>query len=379
MKQEIAYTQNTNIKDAITDLCTQLKDPVDSYLLVIFFASTLYDFQALSNELTRIFKNSKVVGVSSGGEITKLGFTKRGLLLTTMSDPTTKISGVIVDDINSFPIIHKPKIQSALNEAAIDPKEPGFERHSFALTFINGLLNLEENFLSMFYAVVGSPDFPLIGASAADDYHFYKTSVSLNGRLSNNGAVILFINTKKKFRFYKQNIYKPTGKTLTVTKSDIQNRTVLEINGKPPLTAYAEELGLSSTTLINTMLDHPLGRTFGNETFITSLAGFNQDKTLNMRTRVFPNSTLDILETDNIISVCKDTCTRITKDFEKPGFVFFIVCICNFIGYDQRDLSKSIGSLYTDTFPTFCGFASNGEQLNQMHMSQTTVALVMEE
>ncbi|MDO5293205.1 MAG: FIST N-terminal domain-containing protein [bacterium] len=379
MKQEVAYTQNTSIHEAITDLCAQLKNPPSTYQLVIFFASSLYDFQALSDELTKIFSDSKVVGVSSGGEITKHGFTKRGLLLTTMSDPTTQISGVLVDNINAFPIIHRQKIQSALREANIDPKEPGFEQHSFSLAFINGLANLEEVFLSMVYAVVGSNDFKLLGASAADDYRFFKTSVSLNGRCSNNGAVLLFINTKKKFKFYKQNIYKPTGKTLQITKSDIQNRTVLEINNKPPLTAYAEELGVSSTTLINTMLDHPLGRTFGHETFITSLAGFNQDKTLNMRTRVFPNSTLDILETDDIVAVCKDTCTRMKNDFPNPGFVFFIVCICNFVGYDKRNLYGPISSLYSDTFSTFCGFASCGEQFNQMHMSQTTVALVMEE
>lgn len=379
MKQEVAYTHSSNLNDAIVDLCTQLKRPLSSYQLVIFFASSIYDFSTLSKELAKKFSSAEVVGVSSGGEITKQGFTKRGLLLTTMTDDHTLVNGVILDDINSFPIIHKPQIEAALKKSKIDIKEPGFEKHSFALSFINGLMNLEEVFLSMFYAIIGNPEFQLIGASAGDDYRFYKTKVSLNGVVSITGAVILFINTDRKFKFYKQNIFKSTNKSLTVTKSDIQNRTVLEINGKPPLTAYAQELGVSSTTLINTMLDHPLGRTYGNDLYITSLAGFNQDKTLNMRTRVFPNSNLTILEPDNIVAVCEDVCKEIKQDFTSPGFVFFIVCICNVIGYDKRNLCDNITSLYTQYFDTFCGLASCGEQINQIHMSQTTLVLVMEE
>ncbi len=379
MKQEVAYTQNTILQEAITDLCTQLKNPLSSYQLVIFFASAIYDFSVLTEEFNKLFPTAEVVGVSSGGEITRKGFTKRGLLLTTMTDDNTKVSGVILDDLNSFPIIHKPQIEEALKKSHIDTTKPNYTDHCFALSFINGLKNLEEIFLSIFYAIIGDRNFKLIGSSAGDDYRFYKTKVSLNGKVSVTGAVILFINTTKKFKFYKQNIFKPSGKTLNITKADIQNRTILEIDHNPPLTSYAETLGVSSTTLINTMLDHPLGRMYGDDMYITSLAGFNQDKTLNMRTRVFPNSTLDILEPDDIMAVCTDTCKRINDDFETPGFIFFIICICNVIGYDKRDLCGEISALYNDRFATFCGLASCGEQLGTVHMSQTTLALVMEE
>lgn len=377
MLQETAYTQLLGAKQAINDIQSQLHNT--SYNLLIFFASAVYDFSELTSEFQRLYPDTHIVGVSSAGELSKNGFCKRGLLVTTMQDSDILLSPVLIDNINKYPIIHKAKIEQALNECKIDLAEEDFHTHSFALTFINGLLNLEEYFLSMVYGIVGNRNFRLIGATAGDDHRYLETKVSLNGTISTHGAVIIFINTKKRFKLYKENLFKPTGHKLHITKCDMQNRKILEINHKPPLTAYAEELGVSSTTLIERMYDHPLGRTFGHDMYITSLDAFNADKTLNMHTRVINNSILDVLMPDDFVSICENSCKKIKKDFGRPGFLLFFNCICNTLSYERWHCCDSISTICNQYFDHYCGLSSYGEQINQIHVSQTMLVLAMEE
>ena len=76
---------------------------------------------------------------------------KNSLVVTTLTDSSTRVSGVIIDDTDQFPIIHKSKIENAARAAGINMHRNGANKDCFALTFINGLCNVEEATLALFH------------------------------------------------------------------------------------------------------------------------------------------------------------------------------------------------------------------------------------
>ena len=136
------------------------------------------------------------MGSSTAGEITADGFTKRSLVVNALADSgsvRTQFSGVLLEDANNFPIVYKDDIIKAASAIGISLSSAGISRNSFAMTFICGLLNAEEIVLSVLYSLVKDSDFLTAGGSAGDDMRFQKTLVSYNGKVSDMGAVILFV------------------------------------------------------------------------------------------------------------------------------------------------------------------------------------------
>lgn len=242
MKQEIAWTSQPNLDTAVNDLMNQIQDKSSSVALVMFFASVCYDFAELSKKISEKFPNSEVVGCSTSGEISSHGFTKNGIVLTTMICNQTRAKGVLVRGGAKFPMIEKDRIVSAMSECGIRPG--GTHRDSFAITFINGLCNAEECMLSLLYAIVGDNEFQVLGGSAGDDLQFDTTYASLNGEVVTDGGVIVFVKTSKKFTIQKENIFKPSGRKVVFTGVDTASRRLITIDNKPATTEYARAVGI---------------------------------------------------------------------------------------------------------------------------------------
>lgn len=380
MKQEVAFTQKSgDLSLVVEDLCSQLKSPLTQYNAVIFFASSNYDFAALSKVLKEKFMNSEVIGTSTSGEISAHGFTKNSIVLTAFTCPHTRVSGVLIDGVDKFPIIHKGKILDAMHKIGIRENDPESHKTAFAINFVNGLCNAEEAFLSLFYAVVQNEDFVVAGGSAGDDLKFQQTYVSYNGETISDGAAVLFVKTSLKFDIRKENIYRPSGKQLKITKVDTATRRIFQINGAPAATEYAEAIGRTEANVADGILDHPFGRVFGDKVFISSLASFNPDKSINMYCRVLQNSVVDLLEPADFHSITANTCKEIKETIRNPQFVMFINCILRTITFDNKKFFSTFTELYKTNFPVFCGFSSYGEQFGPVNSNQTLVTIVIGE
>ena len=114
MEQEVISTRNKNIDSAINELCGKLRKSADSYQAVIFLAAIDYDFPLLSQKMKEKFPTAEVIGTSTAGEFSASGFTEGSLILTTMSDSSTKVKGVFIDKASKYPIAYKNDIESAM-------------------------------------------------------------------------------------------------------------------------------------------------------------------------------------------------------------------------------------------------------------------------
>ena len=379
MIQEIAFSSNPDMDSALRELFGQLKGSPSSCKAVIFMASVCYDFPLLSQRIQSKFPGCEVMGASTSGEICGAeGFSKKSIVLTTMSDPATKVSGVIFDDIDQFPIVHKKAIADAASRAGISLGRNGANKDGFALTFINGLCNAEEATLALLNAVIGDKEFAIAGGSAGDDLQFKQTYVSYNGRTVSHGAAVLFFKTPKKFVIKRENIFAPTGKTLRLTGVDIESRTVKSINNQSPRRAYAQALGISESEAANAALTHPLGRAYGDDVFISSIASFNPDGSMGMYCRVLPNAGVELMQPPDAVQIAGRTGEEFTKEVKKQGFVFLVNCILRTIGFEQQGLTGRIAETWRRYFPAYCGFSSYGEQKDHLNFNQTLLAIVIE-
>lgn len=380
MEQEVVTTSVSGNGVAVADaLCSQLKKDLSMYNAVIFFASVKYDFAELSAELHNRFPRAEILGTSTSGEISPDGFANGSVVLTTICCNKTKFSGVILDGVDKFPIVHKNAIEAAMAKNGIRPGDPESHKKSFAINFVNGLCNAEEAFLSLFYAIVGNDKFVVAGGSAGDDLKFQQTYVSYNGVTVSDGCALLFVTTELKFDIRKENIYKPCGKSIKITDADTKTRRVITINGRPAKPEYAAAIGVPVSQLDSAVLDHPFGRVFGDYIYISSIAGFNNDNTVNMYCRILKDSEVDLLVPDDWEAMGKATCKDIREAIPRPQFVLFINCILRTIYFGNLKAYEKITQNYNSQFPVWCGFSSYGEQFGQINSNQTLVSIVIGE
>ncbi len=377
MEQEIVSTRLPDALSAADDLCRQLKNPLTSYNAVIFMAATTYDFEKLSAVLKEKFPNSELIGTTTAGEIDAHGFKTGSIILTTMRDPATKVSSVLIEEGSKYPIAYKEDIEQSLRDCRININDPNSHQHAFALTFINAVHNTEETILSNFYSIIKNDRFMLAGGTAGYTGNEPKSFISCNGKVTTDGAVMLFVNTPCRFDIRQEDMFDTTGKVVYVTESDTVKRTIYKLNGRPAAQVYAEELGVSEYKAPELAIENAFGRYINGAIHIAAIAGFGKDRSVSTYARIVPNSTLEVMHIGNIEKKCDETCQAIVESVKRPKFVLMMNCILRTIYFEQHGYSSKVISKYRNAFPTFCGFSCYGEQHGKGHCSETLVVLAI--
>lgn len=376
MEQEVVISRKGDVQSVVDELCGKLKRSPDSYNAIIFMAAINYDFALLSKKIKERFPKSEVIGASTAGEISPTGFTNNSVVLTTMSDSSTKVKGFLVENGSRYPISSKSRIENAVRECGIRTNDANSGKDAFAIAFINGVYNAEESILTTFYSVIKNDKFPLGGGTAGFTGSEAKTFVSYNGMTTQDGAAFLLVKTQCKFDVRQEDIFNSTGKSVFVSESDVVNRTIAKFDGRPAKTVYAEKLGVSESEAEKMTFENPFGRYLNDELHIAALAGFSPDKKISLFARVVPNSTLEIMKIGDPLEKCDETCSGI-KSVLNPKFTLLMTCITRTMAFERMRISDKIIQKYNSTFPTFAGFSAYGEQLGRIHCNQTLVSVVI--
>ncbi len=377
MSQEVVQTKFTDAKTAADDLCNHLKNQPDLYNCVIFFAATSINYQELQAELSARFTHAQIIGTTTSGEITADGFANNSVVLNAIHDSKSSFSAVLIDEANKFPIIEKNKITAAAKKIGLDLSQAGIHKDAFAVSLISGLKNIEEGFLSLFYSIVQDKEFLVCGGTAGDDLKFKATYVSANGECSDCGAVLLFVKTSRTFEIYKENIFQKSGKSVMLTDVQHETHIVKSIDGQNPRKRYAEIIGIPEREANNAILDHPFGRTFGDNVFIASLVSFDNNGILTTYARVIQDSVQEILEPMDPLKITEETCIAVKQKIPEPSCVILFNCILRTIGFSNKKLQNPINAIWKKYFPVYSGFSTYGEQFGHINSNQTLVLLVM--
>lgn len=368
------FSQSADVAVAVQEIERQIRQP--QLKLIVFFASNVYDFTALTKEMKNTFPEAELIGCTTAGELSPKGFTEKSVVaLGIAADHFFPVSTVI-RKIHSTPMLYRKEVASTFKKAGLDSAACG--NNGFGILLIDGLQGAEEKVLSVVNSVIKDPEFQLIGGSAGDGLEFKKTFVCLNGEVYSDAAVVTFVKTNKKFYIHKEDIFRTTDRSMTVTKSNIRERRVYELDNRPAAQIYADCLGIPKKELAKFFTRNPIGRRIGNKVWTASPFQIMDDDSIQFYSQIFQGALVDILSPEDVIEKTKDTVKIIKEKIPNVKAIIAVNCILRTLQFKDQNQCGMI-STELAKLGQVVGFSSYGEQLCKMHLNQTLVLLALGE
>jgi hypothetical protein len=366
---KVAYSQNKEIAGAVTALKNELSPSKKD--LVLYFASSNYNPAVLASTMNAEM-GATSVGCTTSGEL---------------------ISGKMLDDsivamcldnevIEDFGVALVENLSVGLN-SKIDEAFSSFEKHFgcsmsemnyedyVGMILSDGLSNKEEVVID---AIGNKTNVLFVGGSAGDDLKFKNTHIYHNEAVATHASVLVLLKPKNGFEILKTQSFKPTGKSLTVTKAIEDERRVKELNGMPATQAYAEQLGCEESELSSTAFHSPLGIMISDtEPFVRS-PRVMEDQDVLFYCSIKEGQELDVLESTDIID---ETASALKTKFQESGTPACIInfnCILRKLELIETKKDQAYADLFKD-IPTI-GFHTYGESYIG-HINQTATMLLL--
>lgn len=346
------------IRSAFSDL-----NPV----ALIFFASSQYDPAEISSAMKNEFPDATVIGCSTAGEIVSGKMLKNSVVAMALESDV--IAGVASDIIDLSDRQSPSQVVIGLAEK-FDSKPLDLNPEEYVgMILIDGLSCAEEQVMEKIGDLV---NIPVIGGSAGDDLAFKKTWVYLDGRIYSNSAVLMLIKPGCRFDIIKTQSFCGMSKKLIPTSVEEDSRKVIEFNGKPAITAYAEAIGVNEADVESHFMTHPVGLISGDEPFVRSPQRV-EGSSIYFYCQIRKDIDLDILTSTDMIADTKNAIAAMEK---KTGTIKGLInfnCILRTLQLYQENKNEEYGALF-NSIPTI-GFSTYGEAYIG-HINQTATMLV---
>jgi hypothetical protein len=237
------YSSKQNYIYAVNELASQLNDQKPH--LIIYFASSFYDSAKLSKQMNEVFCDATTIGCTTAGELCNSHILDKSIVA--MSFPKNEIGDFTIG-INEG-ISHSDSTESIFNDfesyfnekmLLMNPKK------YFGLVLFDGLSNKEDSLMLKIGALT---NINFIGGSAADDQVYESTYIFYNGKCYTDASLLMLCKPNISFDFIKTQSFEILKQTLTCTKLDESDRTVIEFNNLPASKAYSNILGVEESKL----------------------------------------------------------------------------------------------------------------------------------
>jgi hypothetical protein len=223
--------------------------------LVVVFANTDYDIEALYHAAAAEAAPAGVFGCTSSG-----GFTQSEQL------PNGCVAALLQADQSSFGVCHVERdeadIAGSARRAAQQARARAGERHahSVLLLLTDGLTPDQREVARGAYEVTTAV-IPFVGGAAGDNLTWNRTPTFGDGRVLTNGIVAVWINSARPMAVSVDHGWRPAGKPMLVTRAE--GTIVHELDGTPALDAYLAEQGgtrdRSPADFFRSVMANPVG------------------------------------------------------------------------------------------------------------------------
>jgi hypothetical protein len=384
-------------EQALTD-CDLTVDGV-APAIVLAFISPHLDFRAVTRQIkAKLPAGVQLAAVSTAGELSSGPSSANGPLYCS-ADGTwfTVVIQLFSPDViaeaslHTVPL-HSEDIRSGANPRSIDQRidllrgelariKPSFDldpKHTFALTFIDGL-SASESFLME--AVYRDGRFPclFVGGSAGGKLDFKNTWVFDGASAVENAAVIVFLRMKpgKRFGIFKTHNFRKTNTSFLVCSADPIHRSITQVAEKDELApmnaveTLARHFNCTPHELSDRMRNHTFGIEIEGEIFVRSVATVDVAKgAVNFYCDIAAGDRLHVLEPMDFVEKTAADFVEFMRGKPKPLGMILNDCIlrrlCN---------GPSLPRLKTfDGIPS-AGFSTFGELLG-ININQTLCAVV---
>lgn len=355
--------QGNDITTIIESLTASLTGPS----AIILMAP--YNFLSEASSLLKEkYPDAQIIG-TSGTTLFNGQISDKMVALTAFFDDIEAASGII-ENVNTSPINSISSIEKNIQSINSD------KNNTICIEFTTGG---EETLVTTLNSALEKKNISLVGGSVFGYPETATGEVTYNGKsYSNSCAYILIKNKTGKIKVYKENLYEKTNHDMHyVTKSDSKNRKLIELDGKPALKVYCDELGIPESKAMDYIFKNPLGRVVGDEVYISSFASVNNDKSINMYKILNHNDTIFILDLMDYKKIIEHTHNQIKSDFSHISFILSVDCIYRYMLFDQESFLQNYVESFSKVGPHM-GIIGGGEQYNKQHVNQTMVCVVFE-
>jgi hypothetical protein len=366
MKIKKSASRSSDPVVAARELQEAIAQPDISFAL--FFCSPDYDLQRLATELRTRFEGVDLVGCTTAGEITPVGYLNGAITGVSIAAPDLVAVSQRIDTLRAFEIEQGAQlIQSLLGQLEQRGARPSPE-NTFAFLQIDGLSQQEEAVVSALYGALGG--IQLFGGSAGDGVRFESTHVYHDGAFHGDSAVLTLVHTDHPFVVFKTEHFVNTSNKMVVTQADPGRRIVTEINGEPAGREYAEQVGLEVDKLTPMIFAaHPVVVKVGGTYYVRSIQKVNEDESLTFFCAIDEGIVLTVARGLDMLENLEQLFERLHNQIGCPELVLGCDCILRRLELDQRGITAQAGELFAAN--NVIGFSTYGEQFNGMHVNQT--------
>lgn len=351
----------TDPRRAVEELHKAIAQP--NMALVVFFCSSHFDLDALTEEINTRFTGTPVVGCTTAGEIGPAGY--RSDTLTGVSFPTRgfSVSTTCIDGLKDF-----DEIRARESTASLRHSVDGRTERTFAFLLADGLCGHEERITYLLQRALG--EIALVGGSAGDDERFVATHVFAEGAFRQDRAVIASVTTSHPFTVFRSSHFVAGSEPLVVTDADPAQRLVREINGRPATTEYARVVGLTNAQL-NAIhfAAAPLVVRIDGSDYVRSIRQANPDGSLTLYCAIERGVVLRVAKGADMLSSRRQLFEDIRQHIGRPQLTLGFDCIHCQLEAQRTNAKHDIGKLFEEN--KVVGFSTYGEQFVGIHVNQT--------
>lgn len=344
--------------------------------LILAFASTRQDPDALSRALRERFPEALIAGCSTAGELIDGAHLNGSVVVSAIVSPEIRWAAVIAEDLGSFDAARARDLSDELLRALDLTRDRLDTRRHFCLTFIDGLSMKEEGVVSLMADALEGV--PLLGGSAGDDLAFSATAI-LTGEGAKRGAAIFVLGeSETPFEIIKHQHYRTSPKSLVITRADVAARRVYEMDGYPALDAYARALGLAPADVTGdvTFLN-PLTFTCNGEIYVRSIQRVEPDRSIIFYCGIEEGMVLTIGGHEHMESALERDVGALKARTGKADLFIACNCILRALEAEKGGHHEALGKILQSLSRKVIGFDTYGEQLNGLHINQTLVGIAL--
>lgn len=367
----VAASAKPDLKAAVAELRDMLAQvPLADLQQIIVFFSLEHDAAELARQLAEAFPGVPLSGCSTAGELTPSGLSDGGIVLIAFPREGFRIHSEVIDEVDGLGVERAAGIVRRLKSQFGDG--PALGSRVFALLFVDGLSKSEERVVAAVHWAMD--DIQLAGGSSGDSLAFQRTALIHDGRVLNNAAILLMVETDLPFRVFKTQNFEPTAIKLVVTGADTENRIVHELNAEPAAREYATAIGLLPDDLGPfSFASHPLVVKVGGDYYCRSIRNVNPDGSLTFFCAIDEGLVFTVARPQDMLNATETALEQMSESLGGIDMVLGFDCILRRLDAQNRQISHQVDALYRKY--RVVGFNTYGEQYNAMHLNQTLTGI----
>lgn len=342
--------------------------------LVVFFCSYSFDLNALEPELKRVFGDVPMIGCTTAGEISPVGYLDGSLTGFSIAASHCSAATALIRNLSRFQMSDGHAATRLLAEDlaarghALDPKD------SFAILLIDGMSRNEEVVLASMSPLMGMA--PLVGGSAADNLCMTGAFVYCDGAFHRDAAALAAIKIKAPVRIVKCQHFIGSDDRMVVTRADPLTRRVMELNGEPAAREYARLVHLPERGLTPSAFSaYPLMVKIGRDFHVRSIQAAHGDDSLTFFCAIDEGVVLRLAKSEAVLPNLAAFLESVNQSFGPPELMIAFDCIYRSLALEKAQTKRLASDLLAAN--NVIGFSTYGEQFAGMHLNQTFTAIAI--